>query len=182
MHTSCAGLCSHAVHHAGLLHEANHAGLPLMPPTPTPGCLLTVRTRPAEEAKKELSAEYVADQKAVDAALLKALTPGRLMETRNSLAKPTGFVSMKPISVPVQAYWQSQTASWHSVVAHMAAWHCVGGSPTDAVHKPWAACRDVCAWLLMILVPVSGRGVVSRFVHEITTRMLSQRADLCADS
>lgn len=48
-----------------------------MPPSPTPGCLLTVHTHPAEESKKELSAEYVADQKAVDAALLKALTPGR---------------------------------------------------------------------------------------------------------
>lgn len=31
--------------------------------------------QPTEETKKELSAEYVADQKAVDAALLKALTP-----------------------------------------------------------------------------------------------------------
>lgn len=29
----------------------------------------------AEETKKELSAEYIADQKAVDAALLKAITP-----------------------------------------------------------------------------------------------------------
>jgi large subunit ribosomal protein L6e len=30
---------------------------------------------PAEEAKKELSAEYIANQKEVDAALLKALSP-----------------------------------------------------------------------------------------------------------
>jgi large subunit ribosomal protein L6e len=30
---------------------------------------------PTEETKKELSAEYIADQKAVDAALLKAISP-----------------------------------------------------------------------------------------------------------
>lgn len=48
----------------------------------------------------------------------------------------------------------------------MAAWHCVGGSPTDAVHKPSAACCDVCAWLLMILVPVSGRGTVPLLIHK----------------
>lgn len=85
---SCPASCGEPTHPApsAALTSASFP-VPFLPqpqpvrPTPVPLPAFktppasTTLPAPAEETKKEISAEYIADQKAVDAALLKALSP-----------------------------------------------------------------------------------------------------------